>query len=393
MHIFAVLGSNAALSLAELETVLHSDALEFTDEVALFDADQVNLLDLQHRLGGVQKLGEITGSTRLGSKDELAKFLAYELSQVETTGKVPFGITFFELEKHTRGNELSQIRKQLGMEVKAALKEFGRSARYVVSKSPQLTTVDVAKNKLVEKGAEFVLFIKEKEILIGKTVCVQDFEDWGKRDFDRPARNARRGMLPPKLARMMVNLSGVRAAEATLYDPFCGSGTVLMEGAQVGFTQLIGSDISEEAVVDTEENLAWLQDEGYEIPKTILHTTTAKNASALVAHESVDAIVTEPFLGRPRQGTETEEQVERAIFEMTELYTESFASLVKVLKPGGVMVVASPVHFIGEDPYPVPTREILSKLGLEEWSPASEPILYRREGQFVGREIVRFRKK
>ena len=35
---------------------------------------------------------------------------------------------------------------------------------------------------------------------------MQDFEQWGARDYGRPSRDAVRGMLPPKLARMMVNL-------------------------------------------------------------------------------------------------------------------------------------------------------------------------------------------
>jgi len=84
------------------------------------------------------------------------------------------------------------------------------------------------------------------------------FERFFERDFGRPAADAKSGMLPPKLARMMVNLASASKNE-TLLDAFCGSGTILTEAATLGFAKLIGSDISERAVSDTQKNSDWIK--------------------------------------------------------------------------------------------------------------------------------------
>lgn len=62
------------------------------------------------------------------------------------------------------------------------------------------------------------------------------------RDYGRPARDARVGMLPPKLAQIMLNLSVKDEKSGTVLDPFCGTGVLLQEAALAGF-DFIGSDI------------------------------------------------------------------------------------------------------------------------------------------------------
>jgi tRNA G10 N-methylase Trm11 len=44
----------------------------------------------------------------------------------------------------------------------------------------------------------------------------------------------------------------------TLLDPFCGSGTVLTEGINLGIKKLIGTDLSDKCISDTEQNVKWM---------------------------------------------------------------------------------------------------------------------------------------
>lgn len=392
MHIFAALGSNPELSLAEIAAVTRLKPSKHSKEIALFDDAAFDLLQIQARLGGVSKFGYIVGSLHRATKEEIADFLVSQLLLEPKAKKLAFGISIYEMEPTGRTSELRGMQKAIAMEMKNRLRLAGHGSRYVTTRHETLSSADVTMNNLLEKGAEFVLLAFEKELLIGETATVQDFAAWSHRDYDRPARDARRGMLPPKLARMMINLSTIPAQDAVLLDPFCGSGTVLMEAALLGCEKMIGSDIAPSAVEDTKTNLAWLHKEGFAFPDPELIVSTAANLHARVKPLTVDLIVTEPFLGNPRRGSENKKEIEAIVMELIGLYKDSFASLYKLLKPGGTIVVASPVHYLGREALPVPTRDILINLGLTELPLSDSSVIYRREGQFVGREILRFTK-
>ncbi|MBT4856582.1 methyltransferase domain-containing protein [Candidatus Uhrbacteria bacterium] len=382
MKTFAILGAQPSLSREEIRVVLGVDITP-DDEVALFETKE-SLDDLQGKLGGVSKMGSIVASV---TAQTLEATLKQELEQVPDQGKLRFGISVYSM-----GGQVNDIRhavRKIGISVKKAIKETGRSIRYVESKEPTLSSVVVSKNNLQRHGTEFVLLVRPNEILLGRTQTVQDFENWGHRDYHRPARDAKRGMLPPKLARMMVNLSGTDTSDVTVLDPFCGSGTVLMESAMLGSGQLVGSDILEQAVEDTRENLAWLKADGTTLPNTHLVHSSAAELSKHLDAESIGLLVTEPFLGKPRSGKETKEVIKKQISELETLYSESFGALKSLLKPGARIVIANPVHIIDGERFPVPTKDILEGLGYTS-EPFSEPLTYERKGQFVAREILRF---
>ncbi|MFH1631969.1 MAG: hypothetical protein ABIA47_03060 [bacterium] len=400
MQIFAVLGSHPELSIAEIEAVTGAKPTYSNNEVAVFDDVDLELTKLQARLGGTQKVGFVIGSlpatiipsepkanrgiSRLplvarDDKEELVSFLASQLTEIVPDGKINFGISAYD-------DKLSKTTNSLGLEIKKTLKESGKSARFVTSKEPTLSSVVVKKNHLLDRGAEFVLLIINNEIVIGQTAAVQDFEDWSHRDYDRPARDPKRGMLPPKLARIMINLSGIDPANATLLDPFCGSGTVPMEAAMVGFDNLIGGDSSESAIEDTRENLEWLKSEGYDVPSFELINSKAVDLVDL----EVDAIITEPYLGKPRTGKESIATVKKMVSEIEALYRDSFSTLADLLKPGGKFVLAIPVHFVDGDQIKPQVDKIFPP---DKFKIIGQPTLYKQKGQYIGREITKIRLK
>ena len=147
------------------------------------------------------------------------------------------------------------------------LKERGHASRFVrpnpEGKSACLGGAQVEKNALLQKGGEIVFHLHpETGLTLGMTQWLQPFEAYSKRDYGRPQRDARQGMLPPKLARMMVNIARTDST-STLLDPFCGSGSILMEAGLLGL-QTTGVDINRKAVQSSLGNWDWLKGQGGE---------------------------------------------------------------------------------------------------------------------------------
>ena len=90
-------------------------------------------------------------------------------------------------------------------------------------------------------------------------MAVQPFEEFGARDYARPSRDDLSGMLPPKLAKIMINLAQAKE-NSLILDTFCGSGTILQEALIMGYLNLIGFDSSPKAIKDSQANLEWLAD-------------------------------------------------------------------------------------------------------------------------------------
>lgn len=390
MQTFALLGSHPTLSLAEIAVVTGQKPSKTLSDIAIFDDIGMDLAQLNDRLGGTQKLGVIIGSVPTWNQEELATFLATDLMSTVESGKISFGFSVYDMGNASAATDARRSTQALGIETKKNLRDAGRGARYVISKSPTLSSIILRTNHLLDRGAEYCFFMTPSEIIIGRTVAVQDAEAWSTRDFGRPRRNAKQGMLPPKLSRMMLNLSGIDFSTATVFDPFCGSGTILMEAALLGAQHLIGSDINDEAVADTEENFTWLEAQGVSVPPVQLVGASAQTVAPHIAAESVDALVTETYLGRPRKGTETKKEVDDAISYVANLYLEAFTALHTTLKPGATLVIASPVHtFEGKD-ITFDARAILEPLGYTHSTLPFEPIIYRHNDQLVGRRIWRF---
>jgi len=281
-----------------------------------------------------------------------------------------------------------------GLELKKKLKAQGISCRLVTSRETNLSAVVVAHNKLLTaQGREFVILKNTTQFFVGETIDVQPFTELSKRDYGRPQRDSQSGMIPPKLALMMLNLSMAKDTENIL-DPFCGSGTILQEAVWQGRTNLYGSDISARAIADTKQNLSWL------VKEFVLQMPDVKifKADVTTLIESplpkITAIVTEPDLGSPRVNYG---QVSQEVERLRNLYIAAYKSFHKLLISGGRVVMVWPVFFssvyipLEKDVTLLGFKkiEVLSK-GLQQSYHLNERnnLYYARADQKVGREIT-----
>lgn len=424
MKYFFVLGNNTALSAAEISSYFNKagNKIELinSDVLILDAAEEIDAKELIKKIGGTIKIGKITGETDSFNPDLLPGLIQKNISAKEAKGKFNFGISFYGKRKINL--------KILGMTLKRNWQEEGISVRWVTSREPVLSSVVVRQNKLVDSGAEIILIEHNKNLLLGKTLSVQPFKELSYRDYGRPARDDLSGMLPPKLAQIMINLgmcneissakntglpsaashAGTARNDKIILDPFCGSGTILTEAALMGYGHLVGSDISAKAMEDTKRNIEWIV-KNYEL-KTLptgrqvtnyeLINKKAEEISRYIGSNSIDAVVTEPYLG-PQRGKFDFKKVKT---ELENLYSKSLAEFYKVLKPGGRVVMVWPVFNLMNHELRIMNQEFLN-IKTEKFkiiNPVPEilrenkfikltnrnTIVYGRQGQKVWREIV-----
>jgi len=130
--------------------------------------------------------------------------------------------------------------------------------------------------------------------------------------------------LHPRLARVLVNLSGVKKGE-TLLDPFCGTGGILIEAGLIG-AKLIGTDIDKRMVSGAKRNLGY-----FKIAKSKIIACDVGDIDDFV--KNVDAIATDPPYGR--SATTNSE-------ELKSLYGRAFSVFQDVLKDDGYLSITLP---------------------------------------------------
>lgn len=388
MNYIFILGTHPAWSVAEISSVLGEQDLWWEQERILVKQNtEINAQSLIQRLGGVLKIATIENSLPANiSFPELAKITA-EILQTKAArgeGKLVFGLS-------DQGLSSSLSLEKLGLQVKKELKKANISSRLVTSKEKELSSVVVGQNKLLSKGAELIFYRNGENIIIARTLAIQNYKDLSRRDFGRPTRDDHSGMLPPKLAQIMINIAAQPSLEGLLIDPFCGSGTIISEAMLMGYRNLMGTDLSEKAVNDSRVNAEWLRDL-YKLdirPKFYI-----KNATRLAQFfkiNSVDTIVTEPYLGPQRALND----IALVIDELENLYTQALDNFHKILKPGGRLVMVWPVFFGQEFLKPqLDHWQLVSALPKKfqnlPWLKQSfrDTLLYNRPGQKVWRELI-----
>lgn len=131
------------------------------------------------------------------------------------------------------------------------------------------------------------------------------------------------GVLMPRVARALTNLSGIKPGELIL-DPFCGTAGILVEAGLVG-AKVIGIDAQEKLVKGARMNL-----EAFKLDYVLMEGDACR--MPFKDTTTIDAVVTDPPYGR--SAAILAESLET-------LYSCALEEIERILKPGGIAVVVS----------------------------------------------------
>lgn len=373
---FAVLGNTPDLSQLELEQLLAIQLQPVTPHLLALPEITVNqVVELGNNSGGTVKILQLVTELKSDDEAELLSTLVEYLTADESQSRVTFALS-----QLTEGSTMPISDHDL----KKALKAQGVSSRYLTPQgSTQISAAAWDQNPDLQ---EIFLVRQADHYLLLTTVWVQNLQNWADRDRGKPYADRKKGMLPPKVARMMLNLVSTRPTETTqptVYDPFCGSGTILMEAAMLGYN-IVGSDLDADAIQGTGQNLHWLSQEvELEVSPTLFKHDVTQQLPPNIPQ--ADTIVTEPFLGKPRPSPK---QVPNIIKGLEKMYLGAFKRWTDILKPGGEVVIIFPA--IQVDQHTHTLESLIDKLDQFGYSISLGPVEYSRPQATVKRHMYRF---
>ena len=394
MKYVAIAGRQPLISLAEIQALYDKAARLVGKKLVFFEINEdgeENISPDINRLGGSLKLGRFFDT----DFSKLAKFLA----TAHPEGKITLGISDFSKQKK------SGLAKQKSMELKRNLAKMGHSVRVITSNEPEISSATAHHNQLGEKAGCFEIFLIDREIYL--SLGTQNITAYTERDQARPARDAKVGMLPPKLAQILINLCGKLPEGARVLDPFCGTGVVLQEAAIMGYIPY-GTDLNERMVEYSKKNLSWLFNERNQkrfkiLPDLIqkkdqiLKAISVGDATSFTWEGEIDAVAFEGYLGAPMSKPPVDIKFKTEKAKCREIAIGFLKNITPQIKSGTPVVMALPAWLRENGKYAgLNILDEIQEMGynFEKFQDLSQSdLLYYREGQIVAREIIVIRKR
>lgn len=405
MSLIAILGRQPELGIAELESILGADCLKPIPGAVLIEKEVGDVPFF--RFGGIMKLGTVLNILETTQWRDIEEYLinaCAKYSAAVPEGKLTIGLS-------TYGYQLSnKMLERTGLSIKKAVKATGRPVRLVPNKDLDISAAQVLHNKLTHaNGWDLIIYRDGGRTILARTAFVQDIEGYTARDQARPHRDARVGMLPPKLAQIIINLAtpnkvtGERlevtedsapnsnlqptTSNLVILDPFCGTGVILQEASLMGYS-VYGTDNDARMVDYTSKNLQWLQTRFNVTPK---YSAEVGDATKFKWKQPIDVVATETTLGKPMSGKPEPKIIREEIAEVQQLLKNSLRNLAGQLKPGTKCCFAIPAWFYDGNVHLLPLIDQIEEIGytlatFRHVRPG--PLIYRREGQIVGRQLL-----
>jgi SAM-dependent methyltransferase len=436
-----VLGKNWILSIAEL--VMHIQDRGFAGGITDHsrtaaivrihdDLDDASLMEMLGSLGGCFKVGKVIEKIdrqlvqgafpRRGKIEKQNRNTLRKCEWVSKIWKRPankrirFGVSTYPL--FGKESDIDLKKFTLGMDQWIKRRLLDKKAKHVAyyaydeadkrdPKKPNtaLWPGTIARyNLLSPPNAEILAAIMQTKLYLAKTIAVYDSELQRYRDESRPYVEAEIST-SPKLCRTLLTLAGARSGD-TVLDPFCGTGTLLMEAAMLGM-RCIGVDINGDAVQGARSNLKWMGiDFGDRLDFRVIKGD-ARNIGSLV-NETVDAIAFEPDLGPVHAQKPNKQASEQILKILTQLYRDVLIGLDSCLRSGGRVAMTIPVinstegevtidlqAMLNQTPFRV--KKLLPKNGFLENGPSDYRLRIvtdrftlpeRKWGQTVQRQVL-----
>ncbi len=318
-----VLGRDYELSKLEIESLLESKNIEYkvvdsSREVVVIEAKNIEP-GIIEEFGGIIKIAEVISNTNrhYEIQENLEKANLYQGDK----NKIEYYIDSFST------NFLSFVED--------FLKDYFKSIKLKALYRKRSEPSQLAKRNILEEVLDIVIF----KNFIGKTIAVSNPLELKKRDLSRPDVDYMK-VISIRLAKILINISKVKKNE-TLLDPFMGSGTILQE-ALLKEINVIGIDSDEESVKQTKNNLNWLVKE-YKVKNNFkIIKYDCRNLINVVKENSINCVVTEPYMGPYIRKLPTIVEAKELIFELSMLYDDLMKNLKIVLKKSSRIVIIIP---------------------------------------------------
>lgn len=378
-----ILGRQPALGLAELESLLGAEVIHPLATPGTARLDIRLETDMFKRLGGTIKVAKLLHEFPSPQWRDIERYLLDNLPKhlqyTDEGSKLTIGLSVFGLD--TAPKQLLAT----GLSIKKVLKSYGKSVRLVPNKEPALNSAQVIHNKLYGANGWELIFIRDgQRILMGLTIHEQDITAYAARDQQRPKRDPVVGMLPPKLAQIIVNMAGPQAG--VLLDPFCGTGVILQEALLMGYDAL-GTDLEPRMVEYSQANLDWLASR----TTTLGGYTVAEGDATNHQWSNFDLIACETYLGRPFTAEPDSHTLSKVMQDTDIIHRKFLQNVAGQTQPSFKMCIAVPAWHTKSGIKHLKTLDSLEELGYTRMSfvhAKEEDLIYHRDGQVVGRELV-----
>lgn len=365
MKYLFILGRNIELSYTEVIEFLKKEGSNF-EEIARIKNGLLVFVEEELESNTIKKLGGTISIGKVLIESEEKNF-SRELGKIEIYSgtKNSFNYTFWPFPTQ---NELilNSLKKRFKEEkLRATFKNLNKTI-----KTQEGEKEFIPSSKLIEE--EFFSFENNKKIFFGKIIQKNNYEKIEERDLGKPVHRPSLD-ISIRLAKILINLSGIKEGE-TLYDSFCGIGTILQE-ALLQKIKVVGIDKDKKAIEGAKKNLEWF---GFNKENYKLINFDSARANIL----EVNTLVTEPDLGILLKKIPTKEKALKMLKEFEKLLVQVINNSKK--KITGRIVFTSPYIRIGKKRIQCNIENILKKTGYKMVYP---PFPEFREGQVVGRMI------
>ena len=390
-----ILGRQPEIGLAELQAVYKKEPRLIASNVALLDISSQTTLAGSKRLGAIVKIIQVIDKKFTVSKSNLTTLCQQLFTDVN--GKITLGVSYYD----HRASKRSAI--SLGQELQSILKDLGHSTRLLPTNNAVLGAATILHNGLSGQNPKkvelnFIKTSNQASLCVGRTIYIQDIDAYAFRDRRRPRRDARNGMLPPKLAQTMINLA-VRASKsgqiqgANLLDPFCGTGVVLQEAALMDMN-VFGTDLNPDMVNNTKININWLN--------RMLHLDVAPNLAigdattfdwkSWASPDKINLVATETYLGRAYTAPPAIDELKYNITACNIIIDKFLANISKQLPSGCGLCIGVPVWFVRDHIHHLPCTNQLDGCRFINQTDGAN-LIYHRPDQIVGRELLVLQKR
>ncbi len=268
---FLLSGENQTLPAAEVKSILEAEDYSYANTQVL---DQT--LRLEAELSCVQAVHVRAAFTRLCAL-ELFTSEATEAAATEAASKADFEDVLKPGE--TFSVRVNRVKNYADQTINTMTLE-GKLGKTVLSR------VRGVKVNLKNPEKTFIGIITNEKVLFGLKLTEIQTKTFSER---RPRKKPffHPSAMPSKLARCMVNLAHGKA-DSLLLDPFCGTGTSLIEATYIG-CKALGADAQKRMISGCRKNLAH-----FNITAEGLVLADARRLPFF----SVDCVVTDPPYGR-----------------------------------------------------------------------------------------------